>query len=534
MPESFQIKMSNDILETIVVEPPDLDLINSEDAIADEQFAPRRFCVLLPVNLNLKNSGTRIDLPNGNSILRLKIKTENARAISLYFNQFHLAENARLFLYDETGKQVKGAFTSVNNHASRLFATELLYGNVVIIELICPSSGDSSEIQISDLAYAYRDVPGYLQQKGFGGSDFCEVNIGCSPEGAGWQDKKNGVVRIQVKISGSGFWCTGSILNNARNNNTPYILTADHCAFQLGHYASASDLNQWLFYFNYESQVCENPSTEPPLKSMVGASKIAQGGNRGNTGSDFYLLMLNQNIPAAYNPYFMGWSAEDIVSSAGVTIHHPDGDIKKISTYTVPVITSSWSGNGLPSHWKVFWTKTENGWGVTEGGSSGSPLLNPQGRIIGTLTGGQAACEFSGSLGPDKPDYYGKFSYHWLSNGNADTARLKPWLDPDNTGITQLDGKILGLNNELPDRIGFIHLFPNPSSDFININFTNFEPSSLNLVILDIFGNVIKKVNINALAGQGIIDVHDLSVGVYLLKIDFERGQVIRRFIIQK
>ncbi len=60
--------------------------------------------------------------------------------------------------------------------------------------------------------------------------------------------------------------------------------------------------------------------------------------------------------------------------------------------------------------------------------------------MIGTLTGGLAGCD-----DPDKPDYYGKFSYHWQSNGTADTAQLKPWLDPDDTGVLSLDG-ILDIN----------------------------------------------------------------------------------------
>jgi hypothetical protein len=301
----------------------------------------------------------------------------------------------------------------------------------------------------------------------------------------------------------------------------------------MGHYATPSDLNQWLFYFKYESQGCEDPWSEPTLKSMVGATKVAQGGNRGSTGSDFYLILLNQNIPNNYQPYFMGWSADDEVSPSGVTIHHPEGDIKKISTYTVPVVTVSWLGSGLPSHWKVFWTETANGWGVTEGGSSGSPLFNEQGKIIGTLTGGYAACEASGSIGPDAPDFYGKFSYHWILNGNSDTARLKPWLDPDNTGITQLNGKILGINNEEFERTNSIHLFPNPSADILNINFTNFEPLVLNMVIFDFLGKQVKNLAIEATVGFVTIDIRNIPDGVYLLNVNFEIGSITKRFVKQ-
>jgi hypothetical protein len=529
-PKSFELNLFDDPVETIAIHSPDLMQVSKEDSSNEEKFLPRRFCILIPVHANLQNSGTWTDLPDGSGIWRLKLKAEGALATSLYFDDFRLSKGVKLFLYDETGMQVKGGFTSLNNDKSRFFATELIYGDAVILELYCPAFSDLSSLQISDLAYAYRDIPKFDPVKGFGGSDFCEVNIGCSPEGIDWQDEKDGVVRIQVKVSGSGFWCTGSLVNNVRNDNIPYVLTADHCAFQLGHYASVADLNQWLFYFNYESQTCENPLQEPQIKSMVGATKIAQGGNRGSTGSDFFLVRLNQTVPVEYNPYFMGWSANGDVSSNGATIHHPEGDIKKVSTYTIPLVTSDWIGSGLPSHWKVFWTETVNGWGVTEGGSSGSPLLNNQGKLIGTLTGGYAACESSGNVGPDKPDYYGKFSYHWQSNGTTDTAMLKPWLDPDNTGIIQLEGKVLGAD-EFKIQNESINIFPNPTSGIVNFNFINFEPSDFRLVISDNLGRLIKNFNFETNTNIKMIDISEIPGGFYTVRIGFDKGWIIKKII---
>ncbi|MDD5696174.1 MAG: T9SS type A sorting domain-containing protein, partial [Bacteroidales bacterium] len=124
-----------------------------------------------------------------------------------------------------------------------------------------------------------------------------------------------------------------------------------------------------------------------------------------------------------------------VASEEGVGIHHPQGDIKKISTYPEPVFSSQWSSNGLQSHWRVFWTATANGHGVTEAGSSGSPLLNQHGLIVGTLTGGESSCGNTGGA-----DFYGKFSYHWKSNGQDAASQLEPWLDPDHEGVQVLGG----------------------------------------------------------------------------------------------
>jgi hypothetical protein len=69
--------------------------------------------------------------------------------------------------------------------------------------------------------------------------------------------------------------------------------------------------------------------------------------------------------------------------------------------------------------------------GTTEGGSSGSPLFDQDGYVVGELHGGDAAC------GNDRPDWYGRFSYAW-DEGSTDDSRLSVWLDPLGTGQTTL------------------------------------------------------------------------------------------------
>ena len=533
-PTSFDIKAGSQIVKSIILQSPDIRLVNNEDSRNDSLSLPRRFSVMLPVDIDFIKSGTWFELEDGSRICRLKIYAEGAIANNLYFNNFFLPEGVNLFLYDELKKQLKGAFTKYNNPKSGNFATELMSGDVVILELNIPAEIKNDPIiHISEFGYAYRDVPHYDEINGFGGSDWCEVNINCSPEGDDWQKQKRGVVRIMVKVSGSGWWCTGSLINNVRYDATPFVLTADHCAFQLNQYASEADLDQWIFYFNYESATCDNPTTEPELFSMVGASKIAQGGKRGQEGSDFYLVLLNNQVPSGYNPYFMGWSRFNEISDHGVTIQHPEGDIKKISTYLTPLESSGWYGNGLQSHWKVIWAQTENNWGVTEAGSSGSPLFDSEGRLIGTLTGGLAACDESGSWGPDEPDYYGKFSYHWQSNGTVDTAQLKPWLDPDDTGIYGLGGHTLDVEgHEIVNNLD-INIYPNPANEYFFINFTNLESRTFHISIYDIVGKLIKETYSQHQGSELKINIRDIPKGVYFLTIKYDHKSIVKKLIIQ-
>ena len=438
-PLSFSENLSQDFQE-IIIPKPNLDKIIKANKLFDKNASPLKIGVTINVDINIENSGTWTNLGKKGKVWRLKISSEGAKALGIYYDIFRLPEGGKLFLYNENKTQIIGAFTSLNNSGNKKFATELIKGDAVILEYFEPNGLIGyPKISIDEIAYVYRGVNLITDNHGkdFGDSGPCEVNVNC-PEGDDWQDQKKGVVKVLVKNGSQLSLCSGSLINNVRHDNQPYFLTANHC----GMTASASDYDQWEFYFNYESAECPNPAEEPGSNSMVGASLKANAPAGTNLASDFKLLLLNEYVPEEYDPFFNGWDANNLASLLGTGIHHPYGDIKKISTYTDPVISTPY--NSLAEdpdamYWKLVWAETQTNHGVTEGGSSGSPLFNNEGRIIGALTGGAASCQ-----NPTRPDYYGKFSFSWESNGAYDTLQLKPWLDPDNSGILVLDG--VGIN----------------------------------------------------------------------------------------
>ena len=140
-------------------------------------------------------------------------------------------------------------------------------------------------------------------------------------------------------------------------------------------------------------------------------------------GSDFSLLELNgSTLPG--NIYHAGWDATAAAPPSTVGIHHPNAGVKSISFSNSP--PSVWSTN----YWQANWDS-----GVTEHGSSGSCLFSTTTkRCIGQLLGGPSAC-----LSSSKWDYYGRFSVSWNGGGSAAT-RLRDWLDPNNAGLTAMDG----------------------------------------------------------------------------------------------
>jgi len=372
-------------------------------------------------------------------IWRLGITVPDVEALNVYFKNFNLRNGDRIFIYNPEMNKILGAFTKLNN--DDYLGTTFIQGDSLVIEYNTRSLPDSLPFLIQEIGISVNDNGN--QERDFGDSEDCEVLVNC-PEGDDFQDEKRGVARVLVKDGTSLFWCSGSLVNNTNRDGKPYFLTAHHC----GETSSADDYSKWMFYFNFESTDCEIPLLEPEYQSISGAKLIADG-EKTSIGSDFKLLLLNEDLPKDYHPYYNGWDRSDVPSEHGVGIHHPEGDIKMISTYTKPLVSTNYNSTEPDQNgqfWQVYWSETTSGHGVTEGGSSGSPLFNSDGNIVGTLSGGRASCSHLGF-----PDYYGKFSEHWENNGNDSSSQLKPWLDPIGSDVPTLRGLDLDTTELIAD-----------------------------------------------------------------------------------
>ena len=149
------------------------------------------------------------------------------------------------------------------------------------------------------------------------------------------------------------------------------------------------------------------------------------------------IFLVELNSDPDFDPYFSGWNSSNIAATSGVSIHHPSGDIMKISTYTNTLSSASGLGFGFDNttHWRVFWSQTPNGHGVTEGGSSGSPIFNQNSLLVGVL---DRWFIFLYCYQPIR--YIRKIWHSWDQIGNSNSEQLKPWLDPANTNAISLNG----------------------------------------------------------------------------------------------
>ncbi|MBE0649120.1 MAG: T9SS type A sorting domain-containing protein [Bacteroidales bacterium] len=507
----------------LVVTPPDMEALAAEDLIHP---VPYRFAVNLPVNRMISPQlAVGSEQLADDSIWLFTIHAPGAKAITVYFDRFYIPPGGRLFVYNSEKTILLGAFTDLNNHSSGRFSTALIAGDQVTLEYNQPvETSGIPDLHIAEIAYAYRGVSDLSDKTGFGSSGPCEVNIPCA-EADPWQNQQKGIARVAVKKNGATYWCSGSLMNNTRQDKTPYFLSADHCSKG----AKPSDYSQWIFYFNYNSPTCEDPPVEPGFRTMVGTEVKSAAGDVNFKGSDFLLLLLNQMIPDTFDVWFNGWNREDIASPFGVGIHHPMGDIKKISTYAEPLISTNWNGHTETTHWQVTWSATPNGHGVTEGGSSGSPIFDADGRVAGTLTGGEALCD---SALLNSPDFYGKFSYSWDMNGPDNTQRLSYWLDPDSTGVMVLDG--IALTIEEPEMISSeLQMYPNPASGILNLKSTHLkEQTGIHINILDSWGRMVASfTQASDRSGHLSIDISSLPNGFYLITLATEELSLTGRII---
>ncbi|MBK8658109.1 MAG: T9SS type A sorting domain-containing protein [Bacteroidetes bacterium] len=525
-PISFQLsKISKDIA---VERLADFELTEAASADAEDEKKGElpKFSRSIFTDITLHNAGSWISLANGDRLWRVKIVSPGAQALLLYYNQFYLPPGSTLHVYTEDHEDIRGAFTSVNNPRNGYYATGLTHGESCIVEYYEPLRVKGQGIlSLNEVGHAYRWVNNLFPTArggsalGFNQSDACEVNINCA-EGNDWQNEKRAVSCIIVQSQQGQGICSGTLINNLREDCTPYLLSAQHCS----EFVTANQYAQWIFHFNYESPDCNNPNTLGTLDDdfVVGCTKKADSDdNGGDTGSDFLLLELNEQPPADYNVYYAGWDAALTAPSGGVCIHHPEGDIKKISEYQQSGVSTSWGGSSPGTHWRIKWVISTNGHGVTEPGSSGSGLFNAAKKLVGTLTGGDSFCS-----SPNSPDFFGKMSYHYTLNGNTANTQLKPWLDPDNTGTTTVGGKnadcFTSITHPISSKSSY-EIFPNPAQNFCSIRFT--EGGKKNIIITDVAGRNVMVQSTEQ--SQVSIDLGALTAGIYFVRVNEHCQKII-------
>ena len=249
-------------------------------------------------------------------------------------------------------------------------------------------------------------------------SGACEVDVMCT---SGYDNLRHAVALMEFVEPDGTYICTGTLVNNTNQDATPYFLGANHC---ISTQSVASTLE--TFWNGYASS-CNSGQVSSDTRTLTGGATLLYAS--ANTDTSF--MRLNAAPPTG--AFFASWNA-NAPSGAGVSIfdiHHPAGDLQKISTGSITgFATCTSNGDGTSScndstlangtFYVVNWSR-----GVTEGGSSGSGLFTSSGQqLMGQLLGGTSSCSNTSGY-----DVFGRFDV-------AYNAALKQWLNPGSTATT--------------------------------------------------------------------------------------------------
>ena len=416
-------------VEQVVLPKLDNKLLYEEELARREPGVAPRFAEVLEVNINPSSHGLWEILPDRTAVWRLRLYSATAKSLNLGFTSFFMPEGGELLLYNPKDMLIQGPFTPADNEEHEQLWTPIIPGDQLVLEVQIPQAR-MHELQLQ-LKYVNHDFIGFGDALVSGS---CNLDVICG-EDDGWDivDEYRDIIQSVAAIStGGSAFCTGFLINNEREDCTPYFMTAWHCGINNGNAPSL------VAYWNFQNSTCREPGSGASGGPGDGVLSDFNSGSTFRAGwsdSDFVLVELDDPVSETAEGFFAGWTISDeMPTDTIITVHHPSSDEKRISFEFDDTYLGTWDGGSAPDPNGDHIIVPDWDIGTTEGGSSGGPLFDKNKRVVGQLHGGLAAC--SNNL----YDSYGWFTSSWTGGGTSST-RLSDWLDPDGTGIIELDGR---------------------------------------------------------------------------------------------
>jgi hypothetical protein len=527
-PISWQVTLPE--MKTPVVTLPaiNLETIVAQDSINDlDKSMPWRYGIKRDITIDLKQQGDVTILENGDKVWRIAIQSPEALNLSINFDTFHVPIGGRLFLYNPAHTDVSKPYTQNQNTPNKILGSWFISGDTIWVEYYEPQEVQSeTQITIGSVIHGYRmgAVNRFLNDtKGLNDSGACNYDVNC-PIGSDFDDKKDILKKAVALLNlGNGYLCSSVLVNTTSDEKMPYLLTANHCL-------ENSNPAYWSVRFNWMSPnpICAENTESDDIATNFTMSGAALRAN--NALSDFALVELYNHIPESWDVSFAGWDRTDALPDFEVGIHHPNGDIMKICRDDSGAIHEDANGTQV---WliKGISAGNGNGWeiGTTESGSSGSPLFNQDGHLIGQLYAGQAYC--TGTEDNDEYDIYGRFAVSWDA-GETPETRLKDWLDPNNTGALTTETTKNILNAPDFEEVGQLLIYPNPVSSLLFVE--NYKYPNLTFRLFDLTGKQIQSGNLQNTFNT--ISLEAVSNGVYFIQFvdGVSNASLLKKIIVEK
>jgi len=364
---------------------------------------------------------------DGGFVWATAVSSPGAVALRVHLTDFSMPANAEAYFLSQEG-EAYGPYVGGGPNDSGDFWTNSVMsstGIVLVRYYGMPEADDLAglSLQVSEVGHVAIDFP---RPPAGGIASFCTFNEPCV-ENATCQNTgpaaaaETAVAKMRWIKRPFVYICTGGLIADTDpGTEIPYFLTANHC---LSSNKVAANLEAYFLYqVSCGTTICAGSFDPAPAPSTLGATVVAT-----DSAGDFTLLQLSEAPPAGTT--YLGWNNSPIAYTNGAglyRIHHPSGAPQAYSEHEVD--TTAGTCSGWPRGERIY---SNDVYGATEGGSSGSPVLNASGEIVGQLSGccGYNCGDVCDTASNSTVD--GALAYYW--------AAVEPFLNPSGGGCTTDD-----------------------------------------------------------------------------------------------
>lgn len=358
---------------------------------------------------------------SGGFVWMTKIEAPGAAALRLHFNNVHLPKGVGLYVYNTDG-QAFGPYTFTGPGNKGDFWSHTVAGSELFVQLRADAPVDRKvldliRLSVNDLGFITgRIYQPFAQPDAAAIEGLCPENAWCVVDASCYNSGPVNVLKDAVAYTQyvSGVWiylCSGGLLADTDSGTQiPYFLTANHCM------SKQRNANSLECYFQYKTASCDGACYDPVgvCPRTLGADILSTESREG----DYSFLRLWEDPPAG--SAFLGWTSTPVAYTQGLSLYrvsHPQGSPQAYSEHQVDTT------KGECSSWpRGKWVYSQDTLGGTEGGSSGSPVVNSSAQVVGQLSGACGTnvndpCDAENNATVD-----GAFAHYY--------PLVQEWLDP--------------------------------------------------------------------------------------------------------
>jgi hypothetical protein len=350
-----------------------------------------------------------IKIPGGYAA-QFSITSPDAAALRVSMALAGVPANVQLVFFGADGPSRLLGPVNVGDIADRTspWWSPVTEGQTQTVELFSPGERDPGSLPLRAVAVShlltgpssgFAKVSSMCTDVGCAGA--CNVDLSCSSleSSPPFVEASNAVAKMVFNDGGATFLCTGTLLNDTdASTQIPWFFGANHCfdndspPFKTtGEMQAVASTLQTYWFF--QSSSCNSGVVSSAYRQLFNGSTYIYN----DPSLDVLFLRLNGTPPQG--AFFSGWDANPLQpGNLVIDVHHPLGDLKKVSQGSVLGFTTPSASPGtfatnqfVGIHWSS---------GTTEGGSSGSAILTlgqfggqPQYLVRGALWGGFASCD---------------------------------------------------------------------------------------------------------------------------------------------